>query len=376
MLRLARIELSGFKSIEQMSLEMRPMNVLIGANGAGKSNFVSFFRLLAALREGRLGEYVRGADGASRLLFYGPAETERVSAELSLEEESEFVGKYCPSFMYAANDKLMIEVERFDYVGPPQFAGAVEVRPVTMSHFSRGCLETAVPEAAAKLEGPARRIWDHLGSLQVFQFHDTSMQSAVRRPVMIHDNRSLRHNAGNLAAVLYKLRQKQPVAYRRIVETIRQIAPWFDHFAIEPLALSPEKVALEWRDKWSDEPFFAFQLPDGALRAMALVTLLLQPEEDLPTLLVIDEPELGLHPYALAIVAGLAQAAACHCQVILATQSVAFLEHFDPEDIVVVDRQERATTFRRLSSEGLDDWLEDYTLGELWEKNVLGGGPA
>jgi len=209
---------------------------------------------------------------------------------------------------------------------------------------------------------------------------DTATTAAVRRTGYIHDNRVLHSDAGNLAAFLYRLKNSadpaEHVAYGRIVATIRQVAPWFGDFVLEPQPMNPETILLRWRETGSDVLFGPHLLPDGALRAMALVTLLLQPERLLPSVLAIDEPELGLHPFAINVVASLVKRAGHYCQVLLATQSISLLEQFDLEDVVVVEREGGTSTFTRLEAERLDDWLKDYSLGELWEKNVIGGGPA
>ena len=219
----------------------------------------------------------------------------------------------------------------------------------------------------------------------IFRFQDTSWNAAIRlRPPYTGDSAALHADGSNLAAVLYKLKAIGGAPYWRIRETIRQIAPWFDDFSLEPLKPNETDVVLNWREKNSDYLFGPHQLPDGALRAMALITLLLQPEEDLPPLIAIDEPELGLHPAAIGVLAGLLNAASLHSQVIIATQSVTLLEEFEAADVIVVDRDEQRlqntfsgwrSTFTRLDPERLKDWLEDYSLGELWQKNSLGGGP-
>ncbi len=183
-------------------------------------------------------------------------------------------------------------------------------------------------------------------------------------------------DAGNLAAILYRLRrQDTSPAYKRIVGTIRQIAPFFEDFELQPTGPGDKEIILNWRDKDSDEIFGPHQLSDGTLRALSLITLLLQPVEDLPDLIIVDEPELGLHPVAKHIVAGLLKKASYHCQVIVATQSSSLVDAFEPDDVIVVDRVDRQSTFRRLDAESLQEWLKEYTLGQLWEKNVFGGGP-
>jgi predicted ATPase len=134
-------------------------------------------------------------------------------------------------------------------------------------------------------------------------------------------------------------------------------------------------IQLEWRQKDSDYPFLASHLSDGTLRFMCLATALLQPSP--PATMLFDEPELGLHPYALTLLANLFKQAAkgTSQQVIVSTQSAQLVNEFEPEDIVVVERTQGESVFGRLESAKLSGWLEDYTLGELWQKNVFGGGP-
>jgi predicted ATPase len=192
----------------------------------------------------------------------------------------------------------------------------------------------------------------------------------------INRNRLLESDGGTLAAVLYKIQQTAPDCYQRIVGTIRQIAPFFDNFNLAPSELNPNVIQLRWRERDRDYDFGPHLLSDGTLRAMALVTLLLQPVKDLPSIIIIDEPELGLHPYTLATLAGLLQSASVHSQIIVATESATLLDHFEPEDVVVTERCKGETVFKRLDSKDLQEWREEYTLSELWDKNVIGGRPS
>jgi predicted ATPase len=193
--------------------------------------------------------------------------------------------------------------------------------------------------------------------------------------VYLEDNGQLKPDAGNLAAVLFRIRHQDPGAFQRIVATIHQMNPQFDNFVLEPSVSDTKTVLLNWQEVGRDVLFGPHQISDGTLRAMALVTLLLQPSSSLPEVIVVDEPELGLHPYVVRVIAGLFRKVSHHCQAIISTQSVQLLEQFQPDEVIVVDRPEEATDFKRLSEEELAAWLEDYSLGELWEKNVFGGGP-
>ena len=192
----------------------------------------------------------------------------------------------------------------------------------------------------------------------------------------LHDNRRLRADGSNLAPFLFLLRKRHGNAYTRIRQTVMLAAPFFDDFVLDPLALNEEKILLEWRHRGSDTYFNASSLSDGSLRFIALATLLLQPESLRPTVILLDEPELGLHPYAITLLASLLKQAAVTSQIIVATQSSLLLDHFEPEDVLVADRVNGATTLRRLDGEKLTVWLEDYSLGQLWEKNEFGGRPT
>ena len=108
---------------------------------------------------------------------------------------------------------------------------------------------------------------------------------------------------------------------------------------------------------------------------MALTALLLQPEPELPGMVVVDEPEIGLHPYAVSVIASLLKKASHHAQLIIATQSPLLLDECEPEDVVCVERREQESVFSRPNPDSLHEWLADYSLGEVWQKNVIGGGP-
>jgi predicted ATPase len=215
----------------------------------------------------------------------------------------------------------------------------------------------------------------YLRDCRVFHFHDTSLLGPMRRDCLLDANRFLYPDAANLPAMLYLYRERYPTAYRRIVAAVKAVAPFFEDFVLEPLRLNPRNIALHWRAKGADYEFGPHQLSDGTLRAIALFTLLLQPEDDLPELIVLDEPELGLHPAALSVLADLLKSAARHSQLLIATQSTALIDHFAADDIVTVNFRDGASTFESLDPARLKEWLEEYTLSELWGRNVIGGGP-
>jgi predicted ATPase len=331
---LSGLHLLGWKSIRDQLIDFDAINVLIGANGAGKSNLVSFFKLLNEVGAGRLTEYVAQQGGAESLLFFGSKTTASVVADLEYSDTS--------------------IAHRFRLVPVPE--------------------NRLVHLGATSVED--EKEWRQLFSkMRVFHFHDTSASGPLRRECDLHANRFLQSEGGNLPAMLYLYHERHPTAYHRIRAAVRSAAPFFDDFLLEPLRLNPNRINLRWRSVGREYEFGPHQLSDGTLRAIALFTLLLGAEEDRPEMIVLDEPEIGLHPAAVTIFADLVKEASRRSQVVLATQSPTLVDHFEPQDIVAVNCRNGESTFERLNPVRLKDWLEDYTIGELWERNVIGGGP-
>ncbi|MBF0286017.1 MAG: AAA family ATPase [Magnetococcales bacterium] len=340
--RLTRLTISGFRSIRLLDgLELRDMNVLIGPNSSGKSNFLKFFRLfsLALFEEDELRRWVVKEGGGNYLLFDGAKVTPRLEANVAIAYQDE-VHDYEVRLIHAPQDLLFNDTDTNPYPGS-------EYDDLIMA----------------------------FQDLKLFQFHDTSPNARIRQRWDARDGFSLKHDGANLGAFLYWLEREYPSYYGKIVRTLRSLIPCFADFEFHPEA-SSGAMLLTWRESDSDLLFGSHTASDGTLRIMCLVTLLSQPPEMLPPLLLLDEPELGLHPMAIETIGGLIRAASRHCQVILATQSPPLLDCFDPEDVIVVERQGRESLFKRLEPERLRAWLEDYTLSELWGKNVLGGKPG
>lgn len=366
--RLKSIEIKGFKSIKSAEIRLEPINVLIGANGAGKSNLVSFFKMLNYMTTGALQRYVAECGFANSVLHYGAKTTPQLEATLRFQTDAGD-NDYYARFFHAPQDTLAFADESLKYAKASQSAKL----PRTLES---GHKESALKERAKEGDRTAEVMAWLLGKCRVFQFHDTSANARIRMTSEVDNNKYLYHDAGNLAPFLYRLQQTLPAYYDRIIATIQQIAPFFGEFVLDPLALNPQYTSLRWKERDSDYEFGPHQLSDGTLRAIALITLLLQPEEALPALIVVDEPELGLHPTGVALICELVRQASSTAQIVLATQSTFMLDQFEPEEVIVVERRSGSSEFHRLSSDELKEWREDYSLGELWEKNVLGGKPT
>jgi predicted ATPase len=361
---LDRVQIAGYKSIRAMDLELAPLNVFIGPNGAGKSNLISAFELISHLVERRLQLYVAQAGGADALLHYGRATTERIDIELRFSQNG-----YRCALAPTADDNLVFADEGFWFHDTARYE-----RPYTVT-LGQGQRETLLHKESIRFQHTV--IADHvltaMRSWRVYHFHDTSSSAKIKATGDIEDNVTLRDDASNLAAYLYFLQQRHPDRYAQIVSVVQLMAPFFEDFDLRPSRTRPDKIQLEWRERGSDAYFNAHSLSDGTLRFICLATLLLMP--DPPATILIDEPELGLHPYAIALLAALLRSAAQQTQLLVCTQSVTLINQLALEDIVVVERVDNESVFRRPDADALREWLEEYGVGDLWEKNLLGGRP-
>ena len=364
-MKINSVTLRGYKSIATLEkFELRNLNVLIGANGAGKSNFISLFKLMAALADGNLQTYVQQQGGPDVLLHGSRKRTEQMDAEIYFKANGSGVANgYRVSLIPTQDNRLIFSREETWING----RYGITSLPLGTAHEEAKLKENM--QRVSTFVRPAMQSW------RQYHFHDTRQTATVKRPHGSNDNMRLKAAADNLAAYLIMLNKDYPEAYKRILDTIKLAAPFFGGFVIrEPL---PETIELEWFEQADpDTPYKAHVLSDGTLRFICLTTLLLQPEYLLPDTVLIDEPELGLHPYAINLLAEMIKQVAETKQIIVSTQSVELLNAFEPEDIIVVEREQGATVLKRLDSEELGDWLEDYTLGELWKRNILGGRPS
>jgi len=361
---LSSLSIKGYRSIGDLKeLPLTKLNVLVGANGAGKSNFVDFFRLLRAMYERGLATFVRDAGGADTLFFDGPKITPEISAHLKFGQN-----EYQFSLKSEVNGVVSVISEGALWTGAggwSNYSGAVGESRL-QSWLNTGGLNAQL--------GKKHYVAKAVSSWMVYHFHDTSKSAPMRRKHAATNYRELQPDAGNIAPFLGHMRDNHPLNYRRICDTVRQVAPFFEDFQIEMEKEGENTVTrLEWRQRGSSYPFQPWQLSDGTIRFICLTTALLQPKP--PSTILIDEPELGLHPFALEMLAGLVQEMSERTQVIVSTQSPVLLNHFNVENVIVVDRAEGASRFQRLDAQALEVWLEDYAVGELLQKNVIEASP-
>lgn len=353
--KLRWIHIEGFTSIYEAAVEMRDLNVLVGANGAGKSNLIRALEMVARIVDGELGLFTGIAGGASALRTVDFPATVPIRLRLHFSDVS-----YNADLIPSAGDELIFADES---VSKP---GGKLNRP-----RARGYRETMLPNPDAPWYALAAEVIEAIRGCRVYHFNDTGPASEVKKNAYTADNQILRPNAGNLAAVLRRLQDSDYKSYQRILRMVQQVAPFFRDFVLEP-ELSPERIRLRWRQVGTETVFPADAFSDGTLRFICLATLLLQAE--LPSLVVLDEP-VGLHPFAIVQLAEMLRAVSQESQVLLATQSVTLMSQFELGDLIVVERRNGTSVFDRPDPDQLRDWLTDYSLGDLWEKNLLGGRP-
>ncbi len=359
---LKRVEIEGFKSIRHLDLEMRPVNILIGANGAGKTNFISLFTFLRNLSEGRLQNYVEKQGFAGSFFHFGTKKTQQITIDIKVGRNG-----YHVEFSHGeANDALVFEQEYCT------FSGSSKHWQIKGKLGESGLLG----RSEADSEHVRDYTREYMRGCRVYHFHDTSPTAGFKRAQPLQSSAYLFSDASNLAPVLRFLKAQYQSSYQEILAAIRTVAPFFHDFYLEPSGeKGDETLLLRWIHRDHDDPFSANQLSDGTARFICMAVLFLQPKFLRSDTIILDEPELGLHPAALDVLAEIIQSVSQESQVICSTQSVAFANLFEPEDFIVVDQAHGVSSFRRLERNALEHWLEEYGMGEIWSKNLIGGRP-
>lgn len=351
---IENINIRGYKSIKQMDLNLNTINIFIGANGSGKSNFISYFNLVNSVFEQRLHNYTM-QHNAEDLVYFGLKHTQEIKTEINCKD-----CQYSFSLQPRTNGSLFLAEEKCS-----KRNGEV----VYQKH------NTEESELQRQDSVITHVMCDHLRGFKFYHFHDTSETAPLRMKSYVEDNRSLAKDGANLPSILYLLKVKYPKSFKRLEMVVQSIMPYFERFYLEPSLLDTRKIELQWIDKNSPDKYFsARDLSDGSIRFIALATLLMQPK--LPELIIIDEPELGLHPLAISKLSGLIRSASSRdCQIIIATQSAELISNFDADDIITVDKKDGASNFEHLEKKRLEKWLQEYSLGELWNKSIINGQP-
>ncbi|MFT6962284.1 MAG: putative ATPase [Flammeovirgaceae bacterium] len=351
---MENIKIEGYKSIKKLDLPLLPINILIGANGSGKSNFLSFFDFLKQAYNRNLREYV-ALKGIDTFLHKGDKVTEEIKTKLSFKNTNGY------SFTLKKGESGFIFVEEGMWYDNYYWENPIDIA----SYGNESKLKFKDVPRAKYIRG-------YLESLAKYHFHDTGESSPFNKESNIENDKFFLYEKGsNLGAFLFNIQNENRIVYNLIVRTVQTIAPYFSDFFLQPE--NNGNVKLRWQSKHSSSVYGVNDLSDGTIRFIALTVLFMQP--NLPETIIIDEPELGLHPSAIAKLAGLIKSSASKgCQVILATQSTDLISHFDPEDIIAVDQVNGESVFERLSTKSLENWLDDYTIDDLWKRNIISLG--
>ena len=369
--KIERLTIKGFKSIREMvNFSLGDVNIVVGANGAGKSNFVQIFRMVRAMLNKGFQSFIATHGGAVSFLHNGLKVTKVIEAEFNFAKNS-----YSFTLTPTADEMFTIsEYKRFESCGWSCYGTGLKESRLADEKDDKSFFYSNY----GNYSGVGHYVYDAISRLVVYHFHDTSDSAPMRQSEIVEDNAYLREDGANIAPFLKALREDESEgvkSYRQIVDAVRLVMPFFDDFTLTPISFGPAtKVKLTWKQKGTDYPFQPYHLSDGAIRFICLATALLQPKP--PSTIIIDEPELGLHPQAIAILSDLIKSAASRTQVIIATQSPHLVDQFAVNDIIVAKRKDGATVFGRLNENDYSAWLEDFTLGELWTRNIIEGGPT
>lgn len=385
---LKRILIERYKSIKSADITFGKINVLIGENGAGKSNLISFIELCQSTD---LDLYVRTHLGMGRLLHGGAKKSKEFSGTLvfeSLPDETDLQDGKASDCAVALTVATAIDgitpvvVEKAQYLNIPSdkdyelgdkhlIGGLEELRRIDRLNLSMNHQRSS--EALATTVFQTYYLKVPIDSVKIYHFCDTGDHAGIRGMSNLNDNVCLKKDGSNLASVLYLISQNSPHTFKMIEAMMRRVAPYFQCFELKPDRLNPNLITIEWKEKDSDIYCDSTSFSDGTIRFLALCVLLMQPNP--PATIIIDEPELGLHPSAISIIGALVRRAAHKTQVIVATQSADLISEFSIDEIIVVDRIKGESVFHKLEERDFEQWLDDYTLGDIWKKNLIGGRP-
>ncbi|RCW36765.1 AAA family ATPase [Marinilabilia salmonicolor] len=347
------IKISGYKSFREVDMHLTPINILIGANGSGKSNFISFFEFLSNLSEQKLQQHIALGGGEDKIFHKGTHTTTTLGFEIRFNNDVD---------IYLAELEMASEGLIFNTEAITQFTNRKQNIPA----FGR---ESKLKETDS---AKARHILQLLKSFRKYHFHDTGKNSPFTKMSHIENDKFFLYEDGsNLAAFLYNIKETHLTTYNRIIKVIQSIAPFFSDFFLQPN--SEGYLRLQWQDKFSSTVYGVNDLSDGSMRFIALCVLFMQPQ--MPSTIIIDEPELGLHPSAIAKLAGMFNIASRKStQIIASTQSADLINHFAPEQIITVDQKEGESLLVRLNGPELSIWLDEYGIGDLWQRSLINGG--
>lgn len=377
MTRFREISIKGFRRLANVQLELRPLSVLIGANGIGKTSVLDVFSLLASSAQGSLNVALGELGGLSALITYDSADELALGISMEIEKDAQ-TQSYSLAIQprghsYIIAEEVLHQVHGpFEYNSVESHGGDVryhEKGEVIRPTWDHNPLETSlaqVPKVFLWPEDFRRR----LASSTFYHALDVEPRSPVRLPQPMRPAGLPGKNGEDLIPCLYYLREANRDRFEAIEDSLHAVFPDFERLDFPPVAAGT--LALVWRDRRFSKPLYADQLSEGMLRFLWLVTLLQSP--DLPTVTLIDEPEVSLHPELLNLLADLFREASQHTQLVVATHSDRLVRFLKPSEVVAFDSANdgmaKLTWADKLD---LEEWLAEYSLDEVWSRGLMGG---
>lgn len=379
----SNLQVDGFRRLQKLELPLRPLNVLIGANGVGKTSVLEVMSLLSASATGRLQDTLSAAGGLGSVMTLGRPDPMRLHLTMPVEQaepiEYEFT-LVAGGLGYSLPEERLTQ-RRPGTDGKDPFFKFIDSRHRDIRYFDTDAgklvrptwdhkpLETSLSQVPKMFREP-ERFRELLASSSLYHALDVSPRAAVRLPQPMQPAPLPGPDGENLMSCLYFLRETERHRFDAVEDTLRVVFPNFDRLDFPPAAAG--SLTMAWRDKQYAKPLYPHQLSEGTLRFLWLVTLLQSPE--LPTVTLIDEPEVSLHPEMLRLLAGLFREASSRTQLIVATHSERLVGFLQPAELLVCDLDEAGTaTITRADDLDLEGWLAEYSLDQLWRLGRLGG---
>ena len=374
------LHVEGYRRLRSLTVDLRPLNVLIGANGVGKTSLLEVFSLLGAGAEGRLEPRLASLGGLNEVLTRDRATHLGFDVRMTSAERAPL--NYHLEIAPKGQSYQIVEealTQHSDPLAPTPFkhiqARGLDVRYSTPKHkgllrptWEHSPLETALSQVPKMYEEP-ERFRSRLASCGLYGLIDVSPRSPVRLPQAMRPVTIPGPSGDDLVSYLFFLRESEPARYDVLTDTLEAAFPDFERLSFPPVAAGT--LALTWTDVNFQSPMYMHQLSEGTLRFLWLAALLQSPS--LPAVMLIDEPEVSLHPYLLCLLVSLLREASLRTQLVIATHSDRLIRFLDPAEVLVCDSTEGETTVTWADTMDLERWLADYTLDELWMMNVIRG---
>ena len=359
------IHIQGFRRLVDVKLALRPLMVMIGANGCGKTSLLEAWRLLAKSADGKLSDTISSLGGFGELLTRPRSagdETTGLSIAVRLKEQSESRGKLFDDDEESFSIRLARVGYGFRIDQELPITESVSGTPAEIFSRTLGT-ETQLSGAKGDKERILRETLASAGFFRPFDLAD------LRRPQSVQPELLPGEHGEALVACLYSLRETDRDRFEIVEDWLHAAFPDFERLEFPPVAAG--MLALAWKDRQFTQPIYTHQLSEGTLRFLWLTALL--SSRHLPAVTLIDEPEVSLHPQLLMLLVEMMREASKRTQIIVATQSESLVRFLNPEEILVADLEEGATKFTWGDDLDIDHWLKDFSLNELWTMGVLGG---